>query len=305
MSAERSELVPLTALVRRSGHAIRSGPGVTYLMQLKPSGRRTMRASLDKVAKMLGGGDFRSCPWDLLTYEHVVAVRAVLEQTYAAAYVNRHLTAIRSVARECWRIGTMDGDTLARIRDVPNVQASTLPAGRMLQLHELHKLWANADELDAAILGVLFSGGLRRQEASSLRKEDVELLGAMRVRLHVWGGKGGKDRTVTVAGGAGFYLQTWLEKAKGPSFLGLSASGIYERLRRLILRVGLQSASPHDLRRSFISHALDAGADLATVSRLAGHSDPRSTARYDRRGERAEESAADRLADFTKQDKSD
>jgi hypothetical protein len=49
------------------------------------------------------------------------------------------------------------------------------------------------------------------------------------------------------------------------------------------------------MRRTYITGILDKTGDLALAQELAGHSDPKTTKRYDRRGERAKRAAVDML----------
>lgn len=65
----------------------------------------------------------------------------------------------------------------------------------------------------------------------------------------------------------------------------MSVEGIAYIVRSLGQKAGVRAFSPHDLRRSFVSHLLEGGADLATVQRLVGHAEPGTTSRYDRRGD--------------------
>jgi site-specific recombinase XerD len=44
----------------------------------------------------------------------------------------------------------------------------------------------------------------------------------------------------------------------------------------------IENISPHSLRHSFITAALDAGVALRDVQIAARHADPRTTTRYDR-----------------------
>ena len=72
----------------------------------------------------------------------------------------------------------------------------------------------------------------------------------------------------------------------------MTAQALMMRLPRRAKAANIGHCSPHDLRRSFVSTALESGADLAMVQALAGHASPVTTARYDRRPEHAKAEAA-------------
>jgi integrase len=54
-------------------------------------------------------------------------------------------------------------------------------------------------------------------------------------------------------------------------------------VQRLCKKAGIKkNVTPHGLRHSYVTPALDAGVPLRDVQIAARHSDPRITARYDR-----------------------
>jgi len=75
----------------------------------------------------------------------------------------------------------------------------------------------------------------------------------------------------------------------------MTAQAIYLAMLKRAQGARTSEFSPHDLRRTFVSDLLDAGADLATVQKLAGHSSSDTTRRYDRRGEETKRRAVDLL----------
>ena len=120
-------------------------------------------------------------------------------------------------------------------------------------------------------------------------------------------GKGNRQRLVFATNGGKALIADWLAvrgDAPGPLLAPVSKSGAVDagtgitpqalmyRLRKRCDQAGVKRASPHDLRRTFVSSALAAGADLARVQRLAGHRNPATTERYDRRPEDALREAA-------------
>ena len=52
----------------------------------------------------------------------------------------------------------------------------------------------------------------------------------------------------------------------------LSTQAVYNMLKKRAKQAGGKDFSPPDLRRTFVSDLLDAGADIAIVSKIAGSS---------------------------------
>jgi integrase len=72
----------------------------------------------------------------------------------------------------------------------------------------------------------------------------------------------------------------------------LTPAAVRAILLRRCVEAGIARATPHDLRRTFVSRLLERGADFASVAALAGHASIETTRRYDRRGDDALRAAA-------------
>lgn len=324
---EGSENVePSAALIAVSQVPADRHPAAVYLARLSPGSRRTMAASLNHMAGLLTGNQatMQTLDWSALRYQHTAALRSLLSQLYAPATANKMLAALRGVLKEAWRLGQVSAEDYHRAADLPSVRGTTLPRGRALSKSELGQLFAAcaadnspAGRRDAAILAVLYNCGLRRSELVALDLADYDPNhGAIQVRS----GKGNKDRISYATDNSALAVNAWLAVRKfsaGPLFTPVNKGGgiVLRRLsdqavRKILLKrarqCGVGAFSPHDLRRTMIGDLLDAGADISTVQRMAGHANVTTTARYDRRGEAAKRKAANLLqvpppADETRQ----
>lgn len=323
MPQDIARITPETALASITAtqpQRLDQNPALVYLAALEPSGRSSQRTALEAVAKMVSASPAAtivSFPWASLRYQHVQAVKAQLRETMKPATVNRYLCAVRGALHESFRLQQIGAEDYHRARDVAGIRNDVLPAGRSVSAGELAALFRSCMETegpagarDAAVIALLYGAGLRRGDVVGLNMSDFEEeTGTLTIRS----GKGRKDRTAHTTNGSHEALVAWLDvrgREPGPvPFLNpvnkagkiarrqrLSPQAVYLILDRRAKQASVAKCSPHDMRRSFVSDLLDAGADISTVQKLAGHASVTTTQRYDRRGEAAKKKAVGLLA---------
>jgi integrase/recombinase XerD len=263
--------IDLRGLVRVEVLPADRHPVSVYLSSLGAGSRRTMRQSLGVIADLLSGGraDIRSLAWEKLKYQHTQAVRTALAERYAAGTTNKMLAALRGVLKEAWRLGLMSAENYHRAVDLKAIKSETLPRGRALSSGELRALFeACADGTkpgirDAALLAILYAGGLRRSEAVSLDLADYQ---PETEALTVRGGKGHKDRIVYASNGSADALADWISlrgdeagalfcpvnKGDRIAFRRMTDQAVLGIVRKRGKEAGVARFSPHDLRRSFV-----------------------------------------------------
>ena len=286
-------------------------PAVVYLAGLSYGSRRAMERSLTVMAQILTnneGADYLHIPWQQLRFQHTAALRAVLAERYAFSTANKMLSALRGTLKAAWKLGLMTAEDYHKAASVESIKGEVIPSGRSLKSGELSALLDTCDDSptgirDAAMISLLYACGLRRAELVNLELSEYDQV-EQKLRVQ---GKRNKQRLVPIVSGAANALSDWLavrEAAPGPLFVGtgnrnrgrkLTTQAVYKMLQTRADKAGIADLSPHDFRRTFVGDLLDAGADIVTVQKLAGHANVETTSRYDRRGERAKQKAVELL----------
>jgi integrase/recombinase XerD len=163
---------------------------------------------------------------------------------------------------------------------------------------------------DRAILSVGLQVGLQRAEIAALKVGDLHQnrgFDSLRVSR-----KGGRRDALAINPQTAARLRAYLVKAghmadvEGPLFRPLKHNGkrrkerrrmdpdaIDRVVRKYAAELGLDRGySAHSMRATFITTALENGAQLEDVQKAARHRDPRTTKLYDRRGYNPEKAAS-------------
>ena len=223
------------------------------------------------------------------------------------------MCAFRRVLDEARKLGLMSAADYANAIDLPSIRNNSKLRGRALTILKITALMSvclqeesKLGVRDAALIAILRGAGLRRGEAVKLNVKDFN---AETGRLEIDRAKGGKSRLVYLPEVAITHVENWLDvrsrklgallcpmrKGGVIEYRPMSSQAVLKVVQKRAREAGVASFSPHDFRRTFCSDLLDAGVGIVTVQKLAGHADPNTTAKYDRRGEEIKRKAVQKL----------
>ena len=214
----------------------------------------------------------------------------------------------------------------AATRLVPPPAVSHDGAGRALSAKEVAHLLAGPDRgkpegaRDYALLLLMLRTSLRVSEVCSLNASSIKWShGRWVVRLRV---KGGRERTLPLPAEVKKAIDDYLrlDAARRITLLSdgdeaylfqpvvnyrtlvfdkpLSTRMVHNIVARWADYSGVGKLSPHDLRRTAITRALDQGLSYRQVQMMSGHKDPKTVMRYDHHRENLDQNAVNFL-DYT------
>ena len=204
----------------------------------------------------------------------------------ARATIGRRLSTVAGFYRYCVEEELLTHNPAANVRRPRLRQESTMSG---LDRNELGAFLVQAGlsgTRDHALACLLALNGLHVSEALDADVTDLGLeRGHHTLRVNR---KGGKTVIIPLAPRTArtVYLAVG-ERNEGPIFTTDTGERMNRHqaarvVRRLAKRAGIdKNVSPHSLRHSFITAALDAGVALRDVQEAASHADPRTTMRYD------------------------
>ena len=202
------------------------------------------------------------------------------ERKFALGSVNVCASSLRFLYKKVLSI-PIDNDFIPRVR-----RTRKLPV--ILTKDEIKKIINACDNLrDKAILAVTYSAGLRLNETTSLRVQDID---SKNMKIYIADGKGGKDRFAILSESALFILREYYMKFKPPYWLfysrnhtsaHMSSHAVQNVFKRALRFSGIKkNISMHSLRHSFATHLLEDGINIFHIKELLGHSKIASTAFY-------------------------
>lgn len=138
---------------------------------------------------------------------------------------------------------------------------------------------------ERALIEILVSTGVRVSELAAMEVKDINL---NTLAVHVFHGKGSKERMTYTTTVAAKHLISYLQSRKedGPALFynknhePLQTDGIRFILNTIAKRAGVTDCHPHRFRRTFATNLSKRGMELQEIQRLLGHASINTTTIY-------------------------
>jgi integrase len=235
-----------------------------------------------------------------ITTRDIVAVHTKVRRDKAPATANRHLTLLARMMALAVQWGVLDKNPALGVKKFPenNARERYLKADEIARMLEALATWPNRSF--AGLVKFLLVTGVRRGEAMSLTFDRVDLENGT---IFLDKTKSGKTRTVLLNSLAIEVLREMETLRKGTHryvFPGHCKDAPFVNPRRafnlLCKKLKITDFHFHDLRHSFASLAVNAGASLYDVQKMLGHSSSQMTQRYSHLSDDSLRAAAETVA---------
>jgi site-specific recombinase XerD len=199
------------------------------------------------------------------------------------SFINQTISALKILRRDVLGLDWDEGLKIKRPRPdypLPDI-LSRQEANTLIEL--------TSNPKHKAILALLYSTGMRRDELINLRLIDID---STRMVIRISNGKGNKARDALLAVKTlhllrDYYRKTFPKPLKyvfeggGKPSQPYSATSLHKIVKRAAAKAGIKkSIHIHSLRHAFATHMLEQGSHLKLIQKLLGHSSLRSTMVY-------------------------
>ena len=249
-----------------------------------------------------------------LTLVDMRGYRRFLSDRFAPASAARKLVVARRLLQEALERGLLLTNPAHRLEGIETEQetphTALEPAQARLLLEAVDRS-SKQGQRDYALLLLLLKTGLRRSECAALTIGDLQTEQGHSV-VTIRHAKGNKRRRVKLAVEVRRALDEYLLSVGRESLTGEAPLFIQFRrgdhpqekpvsdhlIQRVVEHYAEASAlnlklTPHSLRATFVTLALEGGAKLQQVQYAVGHADPRTTERYQKRKHNLDDAATD------------
>lgn len=207
---------------------------------------------------------------DVLSYyQHIKTVKGKrTKKPFSESYIAGILLSIKLYFDYLQRTGTIKISPYQLKIKIPKSEER-----KVFTKEEIQKLYNKSSPLQTIILHLCYACGLRRNEASELKINDVDLENCL---LYIKKGKGKKRRVVPFTKQVQKDFERFLEtraENQDRKLLDITSIRIYEEFKNLLKKTELygQKFTLHCLRHTIATQLLEQGMELEKVRDFLGH----------------------------------